>query len=146
MNRNVSDLFVGSFTFKEMKAHRGTAAASFSGCHRSIHSPWYLRTLPLWAYFLLVPIFTIIAARNMHQNYYDRHFAVMVIICCVAFIGSRAAGIFLHLDGHPDYISALGALLVGLMGNLYARVCKGNAFTVMILGIMILVPVSAYSK
>ena len=36
----------------------------------------------------------------------------------------------------------MGALVVGLLGNLYSRVCKGQAYPAMVTGVLFLIPVS----
>jgi len=38
-------------------------------------------------------------------------------------------------------VSAIGAFVVGVLGNLYSRAFKGTAFTAMVTGILFLVPV-----
>lgn len=42
-------------------------------------------------------------------------------------------------------VAGIGALTVGLFGNIYSRVLHGTAFTAMVTGILFLVPVSASS-
>ena len=65
----------------------------------------------------------------------------MVLFSCCAFAANRAASIV--LPGRTDIISAAGAFVIGLLGNLYSRVVGGTAFTSMVTGVLFLVPVSA---
>jgi uncharacterized membrane protein YjjB (DUF3815 family) len=65
----------------------------------------------------------------------------MVFFSCCAFAANRAASIV--LPGRTDIISAAGAFVIGLLGNLYSRVVGGTAFTSMVTGVLFLVPVSA---
>jgi len=64
----------------------------------------------------------------------------MVLFSCCAFAANRAASII--LPGRTDIISAAGAFVIGLLGNLYSRVVGGTAFTSMVTGVLFLVPVS----
>lgn len=64
----------------------------------------------------------------------------MVLFSCCAFAANFAASII--LPGRTDIISAAGAFVIGLLGNLYSRVVGGTAFTSMVTGVLFLVPVS----
>lgn len=44
------------------------------------------------------------------------------------------------LPGRTDIVSAVGAFVIGLLGNLYSRVIGGTAFTSMVTGVLYLVP------
>lgn len=63
----------------------------------------------------------------------------MVIFACVAFTANKLGNIFLPDDG--DLVSAMGALVIGLLGSFYSRVVRGTAFTSMVTGVLFLVPV-----
>lgn len=66
----------------------------------------------------------------------------MVLFSCCAFAANRAAS--LVVPGRTDIVSAAGAFVIGLLGNLYSRVVGGTAFTSMVTGVLFLVPVSIY--
>lgn len=46
------------------------------------------------------------------------------------------------LPGRTDIVSAVGAFVIGLLGNVYSRLVGGTAFTSMVTGVLFLVPVS----
>ena len=64
----------------------------------------------------------------------------MVIFSCAAFAANRTANHFISDRG--DIVSATGAFVIGLCGNLYSRIVGGTAFTSMVTGVLFLVPVS----
>lgn len=64
----------------------------------------------------------------------------MVVFACCAFVANRLSNNY--LPGKSDIISASGALVIGVLGNVYSRVMRGTAFTAMVTGVLFLVPVS----
>ncbi|CAE6391455.1 unnamed protein product [Rhizoctonia solani] len=63
---------------------------------------------------------------------------VMVFISCAAFAANKAANRYIF--NRSDVVSAIGAFVVGVLGNLYSRVFRGTAFVVMVNGIGFLIP------
>jgi len=64
----------------------------------------------------------------------------MVAFSCCSYAANKAASVV--LPGRSDIVSAAGALVIGLLGNVYSRVVGGTAFTSMVTGVLFLVPVS----
>jgi uncharacterized membrane protein YjjB (DUF3815 family) len=67
----------------------------------------------------------------------------MVVFSCCSYAANKA--ISTVLPGRSNIVSAAGALVIGLLGNLYSRVVRGTAFTSMVTGVLFLVPVSLHS-
>ena len=65
----------------------------------------------------------------------------MVLFSCLAYAANRGANQLISNRG--DIVSAFGALVIGLCGNVYSRVVGGTAFTSMVTGVLFLVPVSS---
>lgn len=65
---------------------------------------------------------------------------VMVTFSCLAYAANRGANQLISSRG--DIVSAFGALVIGLCGNVYSRLVGGTAFTAMVTGVLFLVPVS----
>lgn len=65
----------------------------------------------------------------------------MVVFSCSAYAANKATSIL--LPGRTDIVSAAGAFVIGLLGNVYSRVIRGTAFTSMVTGVLFLVPVSS---
>ncbi|KAK7695307.1 hypothetical protein QCA50_002497 [Cerrena zonata] len=62
----------------------------------------------------------------------------MVLFSCLAYAANRGANQLLADRG--DIVSSFGALVIGLCGNIYARVIGGTAFTSMVTGVLFIVP------
>ncbi|TDL17367.1 hypothetical protein BD410DRAFT_550158 [Rickenella mellea] len=65
---------------------------------------------------------------------------VMVMISCVSSGLTRYVNIKLGLGGHPDYVSLIGSFVVSALGNLCSRKIGGMAFTIMLTGMLLLIP------
>jgi uncharacterized membrane protein YjjB (DUF3815 family) len=65
----------------------------------------------------------------------------MVAFSCSAYAANKATSNL--LPGRTDIVSAAGAFVIGLLGNIYSRLVRGTAFTSMVTGVLFLVPVSA---
>jgi hypothetical protein len=111
-----------------------------SGCHRPKGAEWYLQSFPLWTSAIIVPIYSILSSLANQQPWRSRELAVMVMISCVSFAANKTANTFIF--NRSDVVSAIGALTVGLFGNIYSRRFGGTAFTSMVTGVLFLVPVS----
>ncbi len=126
----------GSFTF----TNGSTPSMHMrEGCYRPPEYPWYLQPFPFWSQFITVPLFSILSSLNNLQPWRELDLAVMVTISCVSFAANKAANHFIF--NRSDVVSAIGAFAVGLLGNVYSRMFSGTAFTVMVTGVLFLVPV-----
>ena len=65
-----------------------------------------------------------------------------VVIACSSFAATYYCNYYLNSEAHADYVSLVGALVVGVLGNIYSRFFKTSTFTVMSTGLFFLVPVS----
>ena len=139
---NADDSFTGYFTFISTTA--SNPPDTVEGCFRDPHWHWYLKPLPYWSLFFLVPIFAFCSSMNNQQHWWSRQMVVMVSIACVSFWITRVCNTYLGLRNHPDYVSLIGSWIVGILGNGYSRRFGGTAFTAMLTGILLLVPVRAH--
>lgn len=139
---SVADSFSGSFTFTNTT--ETVAADTVQGCFRNPGWAWYLQPLPYWSLFILVPLFAFCSSMNSQQHWWSRQMLVMVFIACMSFLLTRLANLHWGLEDHPDYVSLIGSWLVGILGNGYSRRFGGTAFTSMLTGILLLVPVCCY--
>lgn len=65
----------------------------------------------------------------------------MVLFSCASYAANTASNRYLPDRG--DIVSAVGAVVIGTLGNTYSRVFGGTAFTSMVTGVLFLVPVRA---
>jgi uncharacterized membrane protein YjjB (DUF3815 family) len=141
-----SQTLVGAFTFGDPAAPRPLKNI-IKSCWRADGAPWYLQPFPHWTRYIIVPAFSIASAIAHGQRVRSREFVVMVLISCAAYACNMAANA--HLPSRSDFVAAIGGLAVGFLGNLYSRVSHffsrrshgaGSAFTVMVVGVLFMVP------
>jgi len=109
------------------------------GCFRPPENPWYIQPFPFWTQFVTVPLFSTLSSLSNLQPWHELDLVVMVVISCISFAANKAANHFIF--NRSDIVSAIGAFAVGLLGNIYSRMFSGTAFTVMVTGVLFLVPV-----
>ncbi|KAH9943389.1 DUF1212-domain-containing protein [Epithele typhae] len=93
---------------------------------------------PFWTQFLIVPTFSTVSSLNNMQPFWRRELVVMVTISCLAYAANKTADHFIF--NRSDVVSAIGAFVVGILGNVYSRRFGGTAFTSMVTGVLFLVP------
>ncbi|KAF8203194.1 hypothetical protein BJ912DRAFT_842444 [Pholiota molesta] len=118
----------------------GSAADTHTvkGCVRDPHWPFWRQSLPWWTLFFLVPVYSICSSLSNLQYWRSLQLPIMVFFSCCAYAANRSASIV--LPGRTDIVSAVGAFVIGLLGNIYSRVVRGTAFTSMVTGVLFLVP------
>ncbi|KAI0090203.1 hypothetical protein BDY19DRAFT_887675 [Irpex rosettiformis] len=126
---------MGTFTFTP--ATPLTRQNIVKACYRPPDFPWYLQPFPWWTQLIIVPLFSFISSFNNEQPVTLDLFA-MVFISCVSFTANKVADHFIF--NRSDVVSAIGAFCIGLLGNIYSRKMGGTAFTVMVTGVLFLVP------
>ncbi|CAE7214069.1 unnamed protein product, partial [Rhizoctonia solani] len=131
--------FNGTFIYKNTTANiPSNSHYQVKGCYRDPNWPWYLQDLPVWTLFILVPLFSLFGSFASMQPLKSTQLPVMVFISCAAFAANKAANRYIF--DRSDVVSAIGAFVVGVLGNLYSRVFRGTAFVVMVNGIGFLIP------
>ncbi|KAI0269135.1 hypothetical protein BC834DRAFT_820280 [Gloeopeniophorella convolvens] len=108
------------------------------GCYRPPERGWFLQPFPFWSQFITVPLFSVLSSLSNLQPWRELDLAVMVVISCISYAANKAANHFIF--NRSDVVSAIGAFAVGLLGNVYSRIFGGTAFTVMVTGVLFLVP------
>lgn len=85
---------------------------------------------------LFVPMF-LLALGLINQARW-RQVPVMIIIASVGYIGTYFAG--KHFSLVTEFTAAIGAFIVGILGNMYLRIWKGMAVSAMLPAIFVQVP------
>ncbi|KAL5480596.1 PRM10_1 [Sanghuangporus weigelae] len=109
-------------------------------CGSSHHAdgPWYQRTPGgQWA-FLTVPMFSLFLSLRNQAPWRKKELIVTVIISCIGWTCNHFSA--LKFPNRNDVSSAIGAFAVGFIANLYGRFFSGNAFVIMITGILFQLP------
>jgi uncharacterized membrane protein YjjB (DUF3815 family) len=126
----------GTFVFTHQTPY--DEAHIFDGCLRTPENPWYMQPYPWWTQFFLVPMFSTLSSLANMQPIRSAQLPVMVVISCTAYAANKVANHFIF--NRSDVVSAIGAFVVGVLGNTYSRKMGGTAFTSMVTGVLFLVP------
>lgn len=100
--------------------------------------PWWQQTPSLWWAFLTVPMFSLFLSIRLMAPWWKRELLLLIAISCVGWVTNHFVG--LKFPNQNDISAAVGAFAVGFISNLYGRFFNGNAFIVMITGILFQVP------
>ncbi|CAE6461475.1 unnamed protein product [Rhizoctonia solani] len=136
---NGQTVFSGAFTFlKPAASVTNTVKYVSKGCTRRVDGPWYLRQLPIWTLLVLVPLYSVISSMWKLQPFLSKQLPIMVFISCCSYAANKAANRYIF--NRSDVVSAIGAFVTGILGNAYARIFRGTAYTAMVTAVGFLVP------
>jgi len=103
----------------------------------SVDGPWYQQTPSAYWAFLCVPMYSLfLSLRN--QAPIRKELLVTVLISSAGWTANHFAS--KKFVNRSDITSAIGSFVVGILGNVYGRFFSGNAFVVMITGILFQLP------
>jgi uncharacterized membrane protein YjjB (DUF3815 family) len=126
----------GQFSFTKAAAFQRDHV--IQGCYRPPSNPWYLRPFPYWIQFFVVPLFSIVSSMSNMQPLRSANMISMVIISCISYTANKLATRYIFENS--EVVSVVGAFATGILGNLYALKFGGSAFTMMVTGVLFLVP------
>ncbi|EAU83585.2 pheromone-regulated membrane protein Prm10 [Coprinopsis cinerea okayama7 len=100
------------------------------------NGPWYQRTpSKYWDKF---PMFSTFLSLKNQAPWNRKETLVLILIACIGWTTNYFTG--MKFKGQSDIIACIGAFAVGIVANIYARVFSGNAFVVMVTGILFQLP------
>ncbi|CAE6435638.1 unnamed protein product, partial [Rhizoctonia solani] len=118
---NGQTVLSGAFTFLKPSASvTNTVKYASRGCTRRVDSP------------------CIISSMWKLQPFLSKQLPVMVFISCCSYAANKAANRYIF--NRSDVVSAIGAFVTGILGNAYARIFRGTAYTAMVTAVGFLVP------
>lgn len=91
---------------------------------------------------LFVPLFSLCLGLINQARW--RQIPVMLFISSVGYIGNYYAG--KHFQNVTEFTAAIGAFIIGVLGNMYSRIWKGMAVSAMLPAIFVQVPSGIASK
>ncbi|KAH9971879.1 hypothetical protein BGW80DRAFT_1318981 [Lactifluus volemus] len=101
-------------------------------------APWYRETPSHFWAFLTVPMFSLFLSLRNQVPWYRKELAVLLAISCVGWVTNHFVGT--KFPNQSDISAAVGAFAVGITANIYGRLFGGNAFVVMITGVLFQLP------
>ncbi|KAI0773058.1 DUF1212-domain-containing protein [Trametes elegans] len=132
-------LAIGATAYSKM-THQTLAGSDDLTCGLSHDpsGPWWQKTPSLWWAFLTVPLYSLFLSLRNHAPYKHKELYLLVAISCIGWVTNHFTGT--RFRNQSDISAAVGALAVGFVSNLYGRFCNGNAFVIMITGILFQLP------
>ncbi|SGZ47075.1 CIC11C00000004836 [Sungouiella intermedia] len=109
-----------------------TDAATCSSDH-SLDDKWRI---------LFVPLFSLCLGLINQARW--RQTPVMILISSIAYVGTYFAG--KHFSNVTEFTAAIGAFIIGILGNMYSRLGRGMAVAAMLPAIFVQVPSGIASK
>ncbi|CCA66429.1 hypothetical protein PIIN_00115 [Serendipita indica DSM 11827] len=142
---NVFDLFLGFGLAMGAEVYHQVSKSDVVGnsdflCQLSHRpdGPWWQRTPSAkWA-FLCAPMYSLFLTLRNQAPFWEKELYVSVLIACGGWTANHFASA--RFVNRSDISSAIGAFVVGVAGHLYGRLFQGNAFVVMITGILFQLP------
>ncbi|KAA1473295.1 DUF1212-domain-containing protein [Dentipellis sp. KUC8613] len=101
-------------------------------------APWYQQTPSLYWAFLTVPMFSLFLSLRNQAPWNKKEIIVCVLVSCIGWVTNHFTGT--KFPNQNDISAAVGAFAVGIVANIYGRFFRGNAFVVMITGILFQLP------
>lgn len=132
-------LAMGSKAFEKVSGSAVFGPEDYS-CSMTHHAdgPWYQKTPSKFWAFMTVPMYSLFLSLRIGARYNRKEIFLLVAVSCVGWVVNHFTGT--KFVGQSDVIAAVGAFTVSIVSNFYARFFSGNAFTIMITGILFQVP------
>ncbi|TDL17473.1 DUF1212-domain-containing protein [Rickenella mellea] len=104
------------------------------------NGPWWQRTASTFWAFLTVPMYAFFLSLRFQAPWKTKEMLVTIVIACMGWMCNHFAA--KAFPNRNDASCAIGAFVVGFIANVYGRFFSGNAFVIMITGILFQIPVS----
>ncbi|KAI0295613.1 hypothetical protein B0F90DRAFT_1811458 [Multifurca ochricompacta] len=131
-------LAIGAEVYEKMTGLHIVGPEDYQCAQSHSDAPWFRKTpSPLWA-FLTVPMFSLFLSLRNQAPWHRKELAVLVGISCVGWVTNHFVS--KRFPNQSDISAAVGAFAVGVIANIYGRLFRGNAFVVMITGILFQLP------
>ncbi|KDQ51772.1 hypothetical protein JAAARDRAFT_40801 [Jaapia argillacea MUCL 33604] len=132
-------LAIGAEIYQTMTGQRVLGPEDYScAISHNPNGPWWQVTPSLWWAFLTVPMYSFFLSLRNQAPWNRRELPLLVAIACIGWVTNHFTGT--KFVNQSDISAAVGAFAVGLVANVYGRFFKGNAFVVMITGILFQLP------
>lgn len=102
--------------------------------------PWWRGHVPLAYAFLTVPGYSISLALRNQAKITRKEFPAMVAIAIAGWATNHFSSTSAALSARSDVTSALGAMCVGLLSNIFGRIYDGQSYTVATVGVLYQLP------
>ncbi|KAK0459199.1 DUF1212-domain-containing protein [Desarmillaria tabescens] len=132
-------LSIGAEAYEKITSHSVVGVTDYKcALSHDPEGPWWQRTPSGYWYFLIVPMFASGLCLRNYMPWNRREMFLAVVIASVGWVSNHFTSTKFVNQG--DISAAVGAFAVGFVANLYGRFFSGNAFVIMIAGILFQVP------
>ncbi|KAF9233444.1 hypothetical protein BU15DRAFT_53866 [Melanogaster broomeanus] len=100
--------------------------------------PWWQQTPSVWWAFLTVPMYSLFLSLRLMAPWWKKELLLLIGIASVGWVTNHFVSV--KFPNQSDISAAVGAFAVGFVSNMYGRFFNGNAFVVMLTGILFQVP------
>ncbi|KAK7053318.1 pheromone-regulated protein prm10 [Paramarasmius palmivorus] len=131
-------LAMGAEAYKKITGQQVVGLSDTTCAYSHSSDVWWRSDVgPYWA-FLTVPMFSLFLTMRNQQRLFRKEMPITIAIACAGWVTNHFVGrVFVNQN---DVSAAVGAFAVGFVANMYGRFLKGNAFVIMITGILFQVP------
>lgn len=132
-------LAIGAEAYQTITDNRIVGAEDYT-CVQS-HDPegmWYQQTPSIYWAFLSVPLYSFCLSMRVQMPWRCKEMILLVLISCIGWVTNHFTA--QKFRNQNDISAAFGAFAVGVVSNVYGRFFSGNAFVVMITGILFQLP------
>ncbi|KDQ28417.1 hypothetical protein PLEOSDRAFT_1077263 [Pleurotus ostreatus PC15] len=132
-------LAIGAEAYQTITDNRIVGAEDYT-CVQS-HDPegmWYQQTPSIYWAFLSVPLYSFCLSMRVQMPWKCKEMILLVLISCIGWVTNHFTA--QKFRNQNDISAAFGAFAVGVVSNVYGRFFSGNAFVVMITGILFQLP------
>ncbi|KZS95158.1 DUF1212-domain-containing protein [Sistotremastrum niveocremeum HHB9708] len=134
-------LAIGAQIYTALTPHQVLGSEDYE-CSVSHYSgaPWYQANPSEYWAFLCVPMFSLFLSLRNQAPLFKKEMPITILISCAGWTANHFSTP--AFKNHSDISSAVGSFVVGTLANLWGRTSwsRGNAFVVMITGIMFQLP------
>ncbi|KAJ7058039.1 DUF1212-domain-containing protein [Mycena amicta] len=132
-------LAIGAEAYEKITSHEIVGNTDYTcGINHHAHGPWWQRTPSLHWAFLTVPMYSLFLSMRNHAPWRRREMVLLVAIASIGWTTNHFTG--LKFKNQNDITAAVGAFTVGVVANVWARFFSGNAFVIMITGVLFQLP------
>ncbi|KAJ7860246.1 hypothetical protein B0H14DRAFT_3624004 [Mycena olivaceomarginata] len=132
-------LAIGAEAYEKITSKTIIGSTDYScSISHDAHGPWYQRTPSLYWAFLTVPAYSLCLSLRNQAPWRSKEILLLIGISCIGWVTNHFSGV--KFKDQSDITAAVGAFTVGFVSNVYARFFSGNAFVIMITGILFQLP------
>ncbi|KAK7002440.1 DUF1212-domain-containing protein [Favolaschia claudopus] len=132
-------LAIGAEAYEKITGKSVVGSTDYAcGLSHRKDGPWYQQTPSAYWAFLTVPMYSLFLSMRNMAPWRSREMVLLIGISCIGWVTNHFTG--LKFKEQSDIIAAVGAFTVGFVANVYGRFFSGNAFVIMITGILFQLP------